>query len=86
MRFLSKVRNFQFLAVALIVSFAMGLASFCHAQTAVPIPIEVPDFDYASVLTGIMAKLAIPLAAAIGLGLSLMIITLIYRKIKSFAR
>jgi len=74
-------------ATALLVAALMSLSTLlAQAQTPVPIPLDVPDYDYTTLLTGVMAKCAIPIAAAIGIGLSFMIITLIYRKIKSFAR
>ena len=52
----------------------------------VRISINVPDFDFLGLLLTVMGMLAIPLAFAIGLGLSLFLIYLIYRKTKKIAQ
>jgi len=85
--FVSRFVSVKTSATALLVASLMSLSTLLvQAQTTIPIPLEVPDYDYSGILTGIMAKCAIPIAAAIGIGLSFVVITLIYRKIKSFAR
>jgi len=50
------------------------------------ISLEVPDFDFLALFATVMDMVAIPLAYAIGVGLSLFLIYLIYRKTKNIVQ
>jgi hypothetical protein len=80
------VISFQTFLTALTVAVVMSVCSIASAQSPVPINVNVPDFDYAGVATQILALIAIPIAAAIGIGLSFIAIRWIYRMFKGMAK
>jgi len=70
----------------LIVAAVMSVTTFCQAQTSIPVTVDIPNIDYVGIVTSLMAAIALPLAGAIGFGISIWALAFIYRKFKSFAR
>jgi hypothetical protein len=71
--------------VCLLALVMVCVASIASAQSSVPIPVTVPDFDYAGVAVTLLGMLATAIAGAIGLGLSFFAVRWIYRAFKSMA-
>ena len=81
-----KVSSFKTRMTALMVAVVMSAYSIVFAQGSVPINVNVPDFDYAGVANQILGLIAVPIAAAIGIGLSFIAIRWIYRMFKGMAK
>jgi hypothetical protein len=81
-----KVVSVQSFLTALTVAVVMSVCSIASAQSPVPINVNVPDFDYAGVANQILGLIAVPIAAAIGIGLSFVAIRWIYRMFKGMAK
>ena len=83
---ISKFRSVKVSAVALVMFAVMSVTSLCQAQTPIPVTVDIPNIDYVGIVTSLMAAIALPLAGAIGFGISIWAFAFIYKKFKSFAR
>ncbi len=83
----SKVCHFKTAAVTLAVcAFAsFGIPAFAQ-ETAKDITLTVPEINYAGVASSLMTSLIPVVLAAIGIGLSIWVITLLYRMFRSMGK
>lgn len=81
----SKVRQFKAGVTAALVAGVMSVPFLASAQTN-DVTLSVPEINYGSVATQLMTALVPVVLAAIGIGLSIWIITLLYRMFRTLGR
>jgi len=83
----SKVNKVKsYLMVAAITGLSVLFGSSAFAQTPSDITLTVPEINYASVASELMTALVPVVLAAIGIGLSIWVITLLYRLFRTMGR
>jgi hypothetical protein len=82
----SRVVSCRAAVTGALVAAVMALPCLVFAQTSQPITLTVPDVDYASVATQLMTALVPVVLAAIGIGLSIWCIVLLYRLFRNIGK
>ena len=81
----SKVSQFKTGLTALMVSAIMSVPYLASAQTN-DVTLDVPDINYGGIASQLMAYLIPVVLAAIGVGLSIWIVCLLYRLFRSMGK
>jgi len=81
----SKVKSVLPVALFAVVAFVLSSIP-ALAQTAEEIPITVPNWDFASLTSDILDAVMSMLKYALGIGVSIFLVSLLWRGLKRFAK
>ena len=84
-RTVSKVNQYKTGLTALLVAAIMSVPYLASAQSN-DITLEVPDINYGGIASQLMGYLVPVVLAAIGVGLSIWIVCLLYRLFRSLGK
>jgi hypothetical protein len=78
---LKRVSVFSLVVVALVCACSTG-----YAQTLEEVPIQVPSWDFATLSSTLLTELMTVVKYALGIGISVFLVTLIWGAFKRFGR